>query len=374
MNSQNDYNKCGVSGFADHIKVRIDTLNEVGINYFKAKQIIHFLASQKIIGVKGVSEAIQFQNQTFWVNIRYFKLLAPFNGKTEIHNIDLNFKEVRLSKNLEKKLISKPILKHQYDRQCELRFNVSEAEKHVNSLFNSNIISDKQFISHYNLFKRIENKRYHFSVSDKCGRVFTTVNNIPRILRQYIVDRNNLALKELDFGNFNVLLLHKIFNEYIETHDVNDYVKQEFNKFKSYLKVDFYQRLVEFFNENQTAIDRDTAKDIVLHHWINANQQCKTLEFNIVKAIFPELTNLLQKFKGSTYSSYKEFYNRFMRQESKLINEIVYSRIIKEYPDCIVYTIFDGLLVEDRYTEKVQQIMLEEGQRFINYNIRVKIK
>jgi hypothetical protein len=374
INSQNEYNKCDVSGYGDHIKVRLGTLDEVGINYFKARQLIQFLINQKIISVKGVFEPTQVQNQTFYINTRYFKLLPPFNGKTEIYDIDLNFKRMRINKVLETKLFNQPFLRHQYDKQCQLKYDLPQAEKFVNNLFYSNLINDRQFISYYNLFKRIENKRFHFHVSDKCDRVFTTINSIPRILRPYIVDHENLALKELDFSGFNVMILFKIFQEYINTHEVDDRLKTEFQKYQSFTQNDFYNKIVEFFDENMVKIDRDIAKDIVLHHWINANQSCKTPEFKIMKSIFPELTKLLIKFKGINYSTYKEFYNGFMREESKLINEIIYSRIIKEYPDCIVYTIFDGLLVEDRYAKQVQEIMLDEGKKFINHNIKVKIK
>lgn len=377
INQQNDYNKCPVSDYNDHVRVKYDTLAEVGINYKKLKQFVAFLINQKIITVVRDRQMTLVQYETYFVDIRYYKLLYPYNGKFEIFDIDIEFKKPRISKRLEKKLIEQPFLRHQYDSQQEFNYDLSSAEKCVNTMFYLDSITTPQFISYYNLLKRINNKRFYFIVSDKCDRVFTTINNIPKILRPYILDKSNHSLKELDYGNFNVMLLYKIFDEYINTHQIDEKVKVEFAKYISFMQDDFYKSIQDYFKNNSIIhleIDRTDAKEIVLKYWINANQTCDAIEFQIMDNIFPELTKLLIKLKGGTYNTYKEFYNSIMRQESKLINEIIYDRIIKEFPDTIVYGIFDGLLVEEKYVNEVQKIMLEEGKIFIGHEMKVKIK
>ena len=267
-----------------------------------------------------------------------------------------------------------PYLRHQYDRQKEMLFDFNSAEKQVNTSFYGNLVDMIQFISYYNMFKRIYNKNFYFVVSDKCNRVFTVINNMPKFLRKYIVDKNNVPMRELDFSNFNVMLLYKILKEYIDNNEVSDKVKFEFNRYISDIKDDFYLKIVEYYAKGGYDISRDLAKEIVLIHWINAKQDCYNQDFKIMKKLFPELTKIITKLKGDSRHSYLNFYNDIMKRESELVNKIIYSRIMNELPSAVVYTIFDGIIVEDNFTSQIQKIMMEEGKKYIGHEMKVKIK
>ena len=47
---------------------------------------------------------------------------------------------------------------------------------------------------------------------------------------------------------------------------------------------------------------------------------------------------------------------------------------MNELPSAVVYTIFDGLIVEDNFTSQIQKIMMEEGKKYIGHEMKVKIK
>lgn len=371
---QDDYNRCLVSGFDDYVKVHFGTLDDAGINRKKLKQIILFLKNYKIIDFTTDSRMTNVPNQNYYVNTKYYNLLEPYDDKYEIYDIDLEFKKTKMNKKLKIIFNEQPCLRHQYDRQKEMLFDFNSAEKQVNTAFYGNLVDMIQFISYYNMFKRIYNKNFYFVVSDKCNRVFTVINNMPKFLRKYIVDKNNVPMKELDFSNFNVMLLYKIFKEYIDNKEVSDKVKAEFNRYTSDIKDDFYLKVVEYYDRGGYNISREVAKEIVLIHWINAKQDSYNRDFKIMKKLFPELTKIMIKLKGDSRGSYLNFYNNIMKRESELVNKIIYSRIMNELPSAVVYTIFDGLIVEDEYTSQIQKIMLEEGEKYIGHEMKVGIK
>ena len=140
---------------------------------------------------------------------------------------------------------------------------------------------------------------------------------MPKFLRKYIVDKNNVPMRELDFSNFNVMLLYKILKEYIDNNEVSDKVKFEFNRYISDIKDDFYLKIVEYYAKGGYDISRDLAKEIVLIHWINAKQDCYNQDFKIMKKLFPELTKIMTKLKGDSRHSYLNFYNDIMKRESE---------------------------------------------------------
>jgi hypothetical protein len=387
INSTDKKNKCWLYQYQDYTRTFPNQLSEVGINYKKMIQVINFLVGLKIITVKGVDQGIKTKTGTFTKNIRYYKINEPFNGEIERYDIKLNFKKIS-DKKIEIKLFDKSFLQHQYDRQKEVNFNSTAAKKHVESLYKEKSISNIQYVSYYNSIERIENKSFYFIVSANCDRVITSINGLSKELRGYIQDNDNNALKEIDYSTTNVFLLYKMFVEFyeglengkikIKVGSIEEF-KIELEKYKMFIDQDFYQSIAEIFSKNGDIIDRDTAKNIVLIDWINFNLEYKNDRYNKIKEIFPRLTGAMNfmKKKGAksiTRENYLKFSNSIMKLESKLINEICYSRIMTEYPDCIIYTIFDEFLVESRYVEKVKNIMIEEGLKFTGYNVKVKIK
>jgi hypothetical protein len=63
-----------------------------------------------------------------------------------------------------------------------------------------------------------------------------------------------------------------------------------------------------------------------------------------------------------------------MSMESELVNDIIYKKFIDIYPDTIMYNLFDGFLVEQRYSALLQSMMQEEGSKYFNLNCFVKAK
>jgi hypothetical protein len=63
-----------------------------------------------------------------------------------------------------------------------------------------------------------------------------------------------------------------------------------------------------------------------------------------------------------------------MSRESELVNDIIYRKFIEIYPDAIMYTFFDSLLIEQKYAAQLHTMMLEEGSKYFNLNCIIKAK
>ena len=71
---------------------------------------------------------------------------------------------------------------------------------------------------------------------------------------------------------------------------------------------------------------------------------------------------------------YKTYSNTFMKMESELVNYKIYSKIIEKYPDTTIYTIFDCVLIEFKYSKILYKMMIDEGAKFFGVEPRVKVK
>jgi hypothetical protein len=63
-----------------------------------------------------------------------------------------------------------------------------------------------------------------------------------------------------------------------------------------------------------------------------------------------------------------------MSRESELVNNIIYKKFIDKHPTAIMYTVFDSILIEQKYAAELHSLMFEEGSKYFTINCIVKVK
>lgn len=263
---------------------------------------------------------------------------------------------------------------HQYGALLNIKFDSQAAIKHVEKLFEDKILDVNQYNSYMVSINNITNKRFTFTRSKACRRIYTSVTLMPKELRQFIKDGEGHCLTELDFGSFNPYLVYKMINEvYPEFKSNAEKIAYE-NEVDLYRRVlsggDFYRDFkVVFFREAE--LDRDQIKEIVLKHWFNGRLNSKNPYRQHMMKRLPRITAIIDSLKEVRYENFSNF---TMSRESELVNDIVYKKFIDIYPDAIMYTIFDSILVERKHAAQLQSLMQEEGSRYFRLNCIVKVK
>ena len=263
---------------------------------------------------------------------------------------------------------------HQYMSILNLKFDSPSASEYIKKQFEDNLIDVSRYNSCVIAINAIANGRLSFSQSEACQRIYTTVTQMPKELRQFIKDSEGNKLTELDFGSFNAFLVYKILN------DMHPDYKSNVEKIAFENEIDFYRRLLsggDFYRDFKEVffpdveLDRDQVKDIVLKNWFNGKLNSRNKYRKHMIKRLPMISTVVDSLKSKRY---EDFSNFTMSRESQLVNDIIYSKFIAEYPDAIIYTIFDSFLIEQKYVPQLHEMMLEEGSRYFNLNCVIKIK
>lgn len=263
---------------------------------------------------------------------------------------------------------------HQYMALLNLRFDNESATKHVEKLLDDKVIDVSQYNTSMVSINNIINGRISFSRSEACRRIYTTVTMMPKELRKFIKDRDGNSLTELDFGSFNPFLVYKILNTMTPEYSSNAEKIAFENELDLYRRLisggDFYRDFKEVFFPDIN-LTRDQIKDIVLKYWFNGKLNSRDKYRQHMLKRLPRISGIIDSLKQVQYENFSNF---TMSRESELVNDIIYKKFIEIFPDAIMYTIFDSLLVEQKYAAQLHSMMLEEGSRYFNINCIVKAK
>lgn len=317
----------------------------------------------------------------------YFKLHEKYENQQVVEH-EVEFKEVIFNKLIKNQYMGRnnnsiePITKHTglkyYSHQYNLIQNISYdfhgAEKYIKMLLNSGKIDNDKYNNFFIHISNLRSGKLVFKKSEKCNRLYTSVNMMPKVLRNFIKDKYENPLEELDFGSFNAFAVYKIINE------INLPFKSNVHKISFESEVDLYRRLLSggnFYEDIASIVfpdeefSRDAIKEIVLHRWLNGRINSRNKYRKALKERFPEITTIVDAIKDKRYS---DFANLTMTFENELVTEIIYQRFIERHPDATIYIIFDSLLVDQEHASKLHSFMVEEGRKFFNLNCIVKAK
>ena len=267
---------------------------------------------------------------------------------------------------------SVPSILHQYYALPKVKFDTEGAKNYAEKLYVNNHISLARLNSCLTYIFNISNRRFYNSYSDVCNRFFTTINGMPKELRNFVKDNDGNGLVELDFGSSTAFVIYKILSGNIINHASETekiLFENELDLFKRLLKSgDFYTAFKKLVFPNKE-ITRDQIKDIVIINWFNSKPNSKNRNKKKIVKVFPRITEYMDGMKGKAY---EDFFNFVMLLESKLVNEIIYQKFINSHPDAIIYTIFDSYLIQRQYADELLELMKHEG--FLFYNVEVVIK
>ena len=56
------------------------------------------------------------------------------------------------------------------------------------------------------------------------------------------------------------------------------------------------------------------------------------------------------------------------------MNGIIYQKFINLHPDAVIYTVFDSFLIDQKYSDELFELMLNEGRTFYNVDYVVRKK
>jgi len=352
-------------------------------NYFNL--IVFKLITLKIIERKTSRESTK---GGYMVEGQYFRLTEEYINAVVIQH------EITLKKTTAEKLKVKfgikrndskdtvtissfkqiPSIYHQYLAVHNIRFNTEEAEEYLTRSYSDKTIEIGRLNTCRIYMYNITNGRFYYTYSDACERFFTTVNGMPKELRQFILDGDNQGLVELDFGSSTAYVIYKIISSDMPEH------ASVVNKILFETEVDLYKRLLEtgdFYSAIRDIIfhdyelSRDQIKDIVIKHWFNATPGSKNKYRKQICKIFPRITEFIDSKKSPVY---EDFFNFVMLLESKLVNGIIYQKFINLHPDAVIYTVFDSFLIDQKHSDELFELMLNEGRKFYNVDCVVKKK
>jgi hypothetical protein len=263
---------------------------------------------------------------------------------------------------------------HQYQALKDIRLDVIQARIHVGTLMSQNLIEKERYNSCIVSINAIENQRIYITRSPKCNRYYTPVTCMPREVRPFIVDKDGNALNELDYSSFNAFAVYKIVNTWETEFQSNGerlFFEHELSLYRSLLSGgNFYTDFKHTFLSNEP-LSRDDVKEVVLRRWFNGKLNSRNRYKKLLDLKLPNITKILNEIK---VKDYKGFSHLTMKMESELVNDIVYKQFIDIHPDVIMYTIFDCILVEQKYSAELYSLMLEEGSKYFNLNCFVKAK
>lgn len=265
-----------------------------------------------------------------------------------------------------------PSILHQFCALANVKFDADGAKNYVKRLYNENHITIDRLNSCMYYILNISNGRFYSTYSNVCNRFFTTINGMPRELRQFILDKDSNGLVELDFGSSTAFAVYKILSGNIIEHtsEVEKMLfENEVYMFKRLLESDDFYSAIKKLVFPDKNFDRDQIKDIVIKNWFNSTPKSRNVNKKQIAKIFPRITKYMD---GMKYKAYEDFFNFVMLLESKLVNEIIYQKFINSHPDAIIYTIFDSYLIQRQYADELLELMKQEG--FLFYNVEVVIK
>lgn len=348
--------------------------------------VMSLLRNLNIVEVVTDTETTKYKNSSL---AYFFKLKTPYSDSPlEVAEIDVPASKVqRINQTLgertkqsggeeEPLVLTDSVLKQQYQSILNLNFNIIEASKHISDSYRRSEIKSSNYNSCFIAINQLANERITFSVSNNCDRIYTNVTSMPKVIRQFILDNNGNSLVELDFGAFNAFALYRFLIKKINTDEIA-LQEEELSHFtgelveykKLLLSEDFYSELMKHPLVNTT--DRDKLKRNFLKNWLNAKVDNNSKFRKSIESVFPMISKVITAYKVKDYKTYS---NTFMKMESELVNYKIYSKIIEKYPDTTIYTIFDCVLIEFKYSKILYKMMIDEGAKFFGVEPRVKVK
>ncbi|MFZ1809322.1 MAG: hypothetical protein WAU36_18960 [Cyclobacteriaceae bacterium] len=232
---------------------------------------------------------------------------------------------------------------------------------------------------------------YQITISSKTNWIYSPLAGMERMSRNKLIKKNGLVDIDICCAHPQFILQlindHLLNSSYIPEfgeHGIG-YFMQEFGVFKKLvLDNKLYDNLIHVFEKKGYWIGhedriikysisgkdykRDKVKKIVMMWFASSNKR-----WNMVKHLideFPQVTHFIDWFNQGTTN---RVLNTLMSKEADLINGIT-EHIATNHPESICCPIFDGFIVEEKYSTTVFDLLISKGSDMIGHKIMVKTK
>lgn len=203
-------------GFGGYINLQQKFLRRfIGERY--CKQIIRQLKNSRVIEVNGKYSTGKF-SMSYRLTEKYKEakiISVDFNSSSACKYLEklVIYNKISIEKHLKKR-----VLNQLHKNVLEVEIDAEAAMDYLNKRLASNEISQEQWNYGKISIESIEGKdeRFFFKVDENTGRVYHSIANCPRYLRQFLSHKGQ-RLKQIDIANSQPMLFSKMLIDYCNT-------------------------------------------------------------------------------------------------------------------------------------------------------------
>lgn len=223
----------------------------------------------------------------------------------------------------------------------------------------------KELACYYQMFiDRFNNDKF-FHVDYKTGRIYSTLSNLPKMLRPYLrIDGKPFV--ELDISNSQPLILCLLYRKWCEYNRID--VQPDGIEYQILCETgQFYYNFENYVNDNNVPVFKTFKTDVFTRIFFNKEYGSLTQYQRLFKTRFPSVFQCIQDIKKPHY---KEVAKKLQKYEADLIIKKIANRLLEEGITTF-YTIHDCIAITPEYQEMALKVMHEE---FENEGIEPRIK
>lgn len=340
-----------------------------------------------IVDYKSLSKGFDIlrDNNIILCDEKYSKL----GGKALGYKFDDNFISKLVDVNIEKKTITKRIIKNKNERNNlvneelkiyrdyfinNFKLDYENSISYLNNWYNNSISYLNNYKSSYVGGKwnkewiKIINKYNHIFISLSAindgdlyfrknktnGRIDTNLTSLKSEYKQFIINKNPLF--QIDIVNSQPFILSLYLNNYNSSYVGGIIDKKELEKYTDWTSSGMFYEMMEreYFNISGKLLSRKEIKNMMFCIFYSKNGSYQK-EKNIFRSIYPTIMNFIDKEKENKHN---EFSIKLQKIESKICMDIISIRLDKE--NIKYYTIHDAWLVEEEDIKKTKNIIIDE--------------
>lgn len=261
-------------------------------------------------------------------------------------------------------------------------FKYSDAVEYANSMLRPNTpkrdlkdgeLSQAMYNSLMGKLSDLDSGRPSISLNNRVNRFFSTVTNLNKDYRRFLVDEGGQSLISIDFRSSHTYHLVRWLREVVKSEKHSNDKKhldkslcisllKELTELQQILETGgIYEHVRDLYNLiNHTQIDREKAKSIWIEHFLYGKYPERKVS-KWVKSLFPSISRCLESFGRRQVSV------ELMKSESELLNRKIIRRISQEAPNATIFGIFDSLLVDQSHFCRVYEIILTEAYQSFQF-------
>jgi hypothetical protein len=195
-------------------------------------------------------------------------------------------------------------------------------------------------------------------------------------------------LIDIDFSSSHIQHLIKVISNDLKTgiyQPTNDqlFIDQVLKLKETLLNGDFYTVIAnEYSTQHKKQYTREQAKLNVMF-WLTGSY-LNRMFIQYMRKKYDQITHYIDYINANYSEGVKTvFYKKIpkkngmviklMQSESFLVNDLIMNEVANKHPDTICYGIFDGFLVEQKYSDTLIEIINQKGKEYLKFIPKIKV-